>query len=108
MSEISSAKFASFPSTHKGDIHGMCNLLRLYVSISCIPPCSDVSHFVIVVLLCYICCHLRSVLSSNLLSSPQQDTPLHRAAEWHHVGAVDYLIQAGADVNIKDDNGVSE
>ena len=108
MSEISSAKLASFSSTHKDDIHGMCNLLRLYVSIGCIPPCSDVSHFVIVVLLCYICCHLRSVPSSNLVSSSQQDTPLHKAAKWSRVGAVDYLKQAGADVNIKNDNGVSD
>ena len=104
MSEISSA----FPSTYKGDIHGMCNLLRLYVSISCIPPCSDVSHFVIVVLLCYICCHLRSVPSSNLVSSPQQATPLHEAARGGHVGAMELLLQAGADVNIKDGYGVSE
>ena len=35
-------------------------------------------------------------------------TPLHEAAEKGHVGAVDYLIQAGADVNIKDNGGVSE
>ena len=59
-------------------------------------------------LLCYICCYLRSVPSSNLVSSPQQVTPLHKAAKWGHVGAVDYLIKAGADVNIKDDDGVSE
>ena len=82
--------------------------LRLGNSIGCIPPCSDVSHFVVVVLLCYTCCHLRSVPSSNLVSSPQQATPLHKAAKWGHVGAVDYLIQAGADVNIKDYCGVSE
>ena len=30
------------------------------------------------------------------------------AAGGGHVGAVDYLIQAGADINIKDVNGVSE
>ena len=36
-------------------------------------------------------------------------TPLHDAAEGGHDGAVEYIIQAGADVNIKDDvNGVSE
>ena len=108
MSEISSAKLASFPSTHKCDIHGMCNLLRLYVSIGCIPPCSDVSHFVIVVLLCYICYHLPSVPSSNLVSSPQQATPVHEAAREGHVRALEYLIQAGADVTIKDNYGVSD
>ena len=86
----------------------MCNLLRLYVCVGCIPPCSGVSHFVVVVLLCYTCYHLPSVPSSNLVSSPEQRTPLHCAAKWGHVGAVDYLIQAGADVNIKDDDGVSE
>ena len=36
-------------------------------------------------------------------------TPLHYAAGEGHDGAVEYIIQAGADVNIKDDvNGVSE
>ena len=108
MSEISSAKLASFPSTHKGDIHRTCYLLRLYVSISCIPPCSDVSHFVVLVLLCYICCHLPSLPSSNLVSSPEQETPLHKSAKWGRVGAVEYLIQTGADVNMKGDDGVSE
>ena len=44
---------------------------------------------------------------SNLVSSPHQRTPLHLAAGGGHVGAVEYLIQAGANVNIKDD-GVSE
>ena len=67
-----------------------------------------ISHFVIVVLLCFICYHLPSVPSSNLVSSSHQMTPLHWAARVGHVGAVEYLIQAGADVNIKDDGGVSE
>ena len=35
-------------------------------------------------------------------------TPLHCAANGGHVGAVEYLIQGGVDVNIKDDIGVSE
>ena len=46
--------------------------------------------------------------SSNLVSSPHQEIPLHKAASRGHVGAVEYIIQAGADVTIKDDNGVSE
>jgi len=35
-------------------------------------------------------------------------SPLHKAARGGHVGAVEYLIRAGADVNIKDNDGVSE
>ena len=46
--------------------------------------------------------------SSNLVSSPHQWTPLHHAARGGHVGAVELLLQAGADVNIKDNVGVSE
>ena len=46
--------------------------------------------------------------SSNLVSSPHQGTPLHRAARGGHVGAVELLLQKGADVTIKDVNGVSE
>ena len=45
--------------------------------------------------------------SSNLVSSPHQETPLHIAASGGHVCAVEYIIQAGADVNVKDDRGVS-
>ena len=67
-----------------------------------------ISHFVVVVLLCFICYHLPSVPSSNLVSSPHQKTPLHEAAEGGHVGALEYLIQAGADFNIKDNYGVSD
>ena len=46
--------------------------------------------------------------SSNLVSSPHQWTPLYWAARGGHKGIVKYLIQAGADVNIKDYIGVSE
>ena len=67
-----------------------------------------ISHFVVVVLLCFICYHLPSVPSSNLVSFPHQETPLHEAAEGGHVGVLEYLIQAGADVTIKDDDGVSD
>jgi len=46
--------------------------------------------------------------SSCLVSFPHQMTPLHKAAERGHVDAVELLLQAGADVNIKDNDGVSE
>ena len=46
--------------------------------------------------------------SSNLVSSPHQATPLHEAAGRGHGGAVELLLQAGADINIKDNFGVSE
>ena len=46
--------------------------------------------------------------SSNLVSSPHQETPLHYAAGGGRVGAMELLLQAGADVNIKDILGVSE
>ena len=46
--------------------------------------------------------------SSNLVYSPHQMTPLHWATGEDHGGAVEYLIQAGADINIEDDDGVSE
>ena len=39
---------------------------------------------------------------------PIRWTPLHWAAGGGHVGAVEYLLQAGADVTIKDVDGVSE
>ena len=35
-------------------------------------------------------------------------TSLHYAAGGGHVGAMELLLQAGADVNIKDGGGVSE
>ena len=45
---------------------------------------------------------------SNLVSSPHQWTPLHWAVGKGHGGAVELLLQAGADVTIKDNDGVSE
>ena len=46
--------------------------------------------------------------SSNLVSSPHQETPLHKAASEGHVGAVKYLMQAEADVTLKHNRGVSQ
>ena len=46
--------------------------------------------------------------SSYFISSPHQVTPLHKAARRGHVSTVEYLIQEGADISIKDNHGVSE
>ena len=43
-----------------------------------------------------------------MVSSPHQWTPLHWAARGGHNDTVKYLIQAGADVNVKENIGVSE
>ena len=43
-----------------------------------------------------------------LFYSPHQSTPLHKAANEGHVHIVRYLVEQGADINIKDVNGVSE
>ena len=39
---------------------------------------------------------------------PHQRTPLHSAAEAGHVDKVGYLVEQGADLNIKDTHGVSK
>ena len=36
-----------------------------------------------------------------------QRTPLHVAAEAGHVDTVEYLVNNGADINFKDDDGVN-
>ena len=58
MSEISSAKLASFTSNIEGDIHGMCNLLsrlRLCVTISCVRnSCIPPIHQSLLVVLGYV------------------------------------------------------
>jgi len=46
--------------------------------------------------------------SSNLVSSPHQFTPLHKSTEKGHTDTVKYLIEKGADLNIKSNSGVSE
>ena len=40
--------------------------------------------------------------------SPHQGTPLHLAAEEGHADAVQCLVDNGADINIKDINGVGQ
>ena len=40
--------------------------------------------------------------------SPPQMSPLHWAVDGGHVHIVKFLIEIGADVNCKDDDGVSE
>ena len=42
------------------------------------------------------------------LLSPHQDTPLHMAAEGGHTDSVQYLIDKGGEINIKNKRGVSE
>ena len=42
------------------------------------------------------------------LLSPHQDTPLHMAAKGGHTDSVQYLIDKGAEINVKKNDGVSE
>ena len=48
------------------------------------------------------------ILEICSLLSPHQFTPLHRAAERGHTDTVQYLTEKGADINIKDNDEVSE
>ena len=54
-----------------------------------------------------ICTNLTGVPSSNLVSSHQK-TPIYKAAGGEHANTVEYFIQAGADVNLKNVHGVGE
>ena len=49
-----------------------------------------------------------NIHGANLVSSPHQRTPLHEAAGGGSPDTVEYIIQAGADINIKSDDGVSK
>ena len=42
------------------------------------------------------------------LISPHQKTPLHLAAEGGHAGTAQLLVEKGADINVKDNDGVCE
>ena len=42
------------------------------------------------------------------LFSPHQDTPLHCALKGGHTDSVQYLIDKGAGINVKNKRGVSE
>ena len=42
------------------------------------------------------------------LLSPHQYTPLHQAAVSGHTETVQYLVANGAEINIRNKNGVSE
>ena len=55
-----------------------------------------------------MCTNLTGCSWWTKVSSPHQRTPLHNAAEEGHADSVELLIQAGAVVNIKDYDGVSE
>ena len=46
--------------------------------------------------------------STIFVHSPHQSTPLHEAARKGHVDIVRYLVEQGADINIKDEDEVSE
>ena len=56
----------------------------------------------------YIYTNLIGIRSSNLVSSPHQRTPLHSDAGEGKEGTVQLLIEKGADMNIKDNDGVRE
>ena len=45
---------------------------------------------------------------NNFFHHPQQYTALNLAVKACDVDTVRYLVDKGADINIKDDNGVSE
>ena len=45
---------------------------------------------------------------SNVVPSPHQRTPLHRAVEQGHAGTAQFLVEKGADINVKDNDGVRE
>ena len=50
---------------------------------------------------------LGSQLLTFVISSLYQMTPLHIAAERGFVKIVDYLVRRGADIDIKDEDGVT-
>ena len=49
----------------------------------------------------------KCLIESHWLILPYQQTPLHVAASQGHCNVVEYLVMQGADVSIKDNDGVS-
>ena len=48
------------------------------------------------------------MVDNFLVPSPRQMTPLHSAAIQGKEGTVQFLVEKGADINIKDSHGVRE
>ena len=80
---------ALFPGTHASPLF-LCNVLQT-------------------LRICFIsdCQHIESYFVSTVSLSLHQSTPLHVAARRGHANIVKCLIDEGADINIKDDDGVS-
>ena len=58
---------------------------------------------------CMLCClTIYGGPCSTFIYSSHQHTPLHNAARDGHVDIVRYLVEQDVDINIKDQNGVSE
>ena len=93
--------------------HSKCNLLLAQACPSVIQHLSSAmyNYFNTFQNLECMCVRLRGIhgkLCSNLFASPDQATPLHLASQNGHVDTVQHLIGLKADLNIKDDNGVSD
>lgn len=55
----------------------------------------------------YLAIHIGSC-STCFMNCSYQVTPLYVAASGGHVDTVRFLVDKGADINVKDDRGVSE
>ena len=52
--------------------------------------------------------HFRTLYIYTNFVSPRQMTPLHFAARQGHAGTAQLLVEKGADINVKDSDGVRE